>query len=594
MSGICAARFAPGTVVALTQETSAGSAFQSWSANCSGNPCTIEMTAQRTVEATFLRPTPEGPKLLTITALASSRGGGTVVSAPAGLSCTVMNATITGVCSVAFAHGTAVTLSQTPNGNAIFQGWGGDCVGNPCQLSMTQARGADVSYRTPAPGIITIAGVGTGTGLVTSSPSGISCSVTAGVGSGICSAPFDAGTTVTLAGIGNSNASFDGFAGACTGGTCVIDVASGAAVNVAVAVEVAPLRLVVAPGSGSAGGGVVTSTPSGISCVLSGSTTSGVCSALFAANTLVTLQQSPSGNAVFSSWGGDCTESPCQLVLSQARTALATFQTQRLALTGGGTGTGSVLSVPAGINCTSTAGVLSGTCATTFPLNTSVSLIATAAGLSSFTAYSGDCTGTSCAVMMAAGVTRSITAQFTAPPTLTLSAATGSEGGGTLSSAPSGLACTLSNSASTGQCATAFALNTNVSVTQVPTNGSVFLNWAGACSGTSTCTAALTQSRAVQALYRLAVPGSVTVMAGSGSGNGSVSSSPGGVACQIVNQVKSGICRAIFPVGSTVSMIATPAAGYRFLGFSGSCTGTTCVMTVPENGDITVIASFAP
>ncbi|MDZ7631197.1 MAG: hypothetical protein U5K74_07585 [Gemmatimonadaceae bacterium] len=280
--------------------------------------------------------------------------------------------------------------------------------------------------------------------------------------------------------------------------------------------------------------------------------------------------------------------------MSEGRTALAVFQTQAISVSGGGTGSGLVTSVPSGISCTVTNGVTGGTCATTFPPNTVVSLTATPSGLASFSGYSGACNSSTCTLTMTPGTTHSVTAQFTAPPTLTLSAATGSQGGGTLTSAPAGLSCTLSNLAVSGSCMFAYALNTVVTVTQTPTNGSVFLNWAGACSGSGSCQVPLTASRSVQALYRLAVPGSITVNAGGGSGNGTVSSSPGGVACSIANGVKSGICRAIFPVGSTVQLIATPSAGFTFTGFSGSCSGMTCTLTVPENGDLTVTANFTP
>jgi len=84
----------------------------------------------------------------------------------------------------------------------------------------------------------------------------------------------------------------------------------------------------------------------------------------------------------------------------------------------------------------------------------------------------------------------------------------------------------------------------------------------------------------------------VTIATNSGNGNGFVSSSPGGVACSIRGDTKSGICRALFPVGSSVTLIAIPASGQTFNGFSGSCTGMTCTLTVPENGDITVAANF--
>lgn len=600
-TGACSSSFPLGTVVTLTQEPVGGAQFQGWSATCTGDPCSVTMNGQRTVDVTY-RGTqspspspapPSGTSTLVVAPSPASRGSGTITSTPAGINCTISDGGTTGACSAAFTTGAIVTLTQQPSGNAVFQGWSGDCVGNPCQLTMSQARAGEVTYRVPPAGIVSISGAGTGTGSVTSSPSGLSCTVTAGVTSGICSASFEAGSTVTLIAGGSNDGSFDGFTGACTGSTCVLPMTTAVTSSVRVGFTAAPQRLTVTPGAGSSGGGVITSVPAGINCVVSGSTSSGACTAWFAANTIVTLQQSSTGNAVFSRWAGDCTAEPCQVAMSQGRTVQPVFLTQGLAVTGGGTGSGVITSVPSGISCAITAGVTGGTCSTTFPPNTVVTLTATASGLSSFTGYTGACTGTTCTVTMVTGITASVTAQFAAPPTLTLSAATGSEGGGTLTSTPSGIACTLSNVAASGSCVAAFALNTSVTVSQAPASGSVFMQWAGACSGSGACTVALSQSRAVQALYRLAVPGSVTVMAGSGNGVGTVSSSPGGVACSINAGVKSGICRAIFPVGSTVSLIATPASGSTFTGFSGSCSGMTCTMTVPENGDIAVTANFA-
>ncbi len=591
--GGCSASFDAGVAVTLSAVSAGTAAFTGYTGACSGGTCTVIVTSGATtaVGAGFAASI---PTTLTVRPSPASRGSGTISSSPAGINCTVNDGIASGVCSVAFATGTIVTLTQLASGGSIFQGWSGDCVGNPCQISMTQSRVGEITYRIPPPGIVTVAGTGTGNGSVTSSPSGISCTVTAGVTSGICSATFDAGATVSLIGGSSNNGSFDGFTGACTGGSCAIAIVSNVTSAVSAAFSAAPQRLTVTAGPGSAGGGVVTSSPAGINCVLSGSTTSGTCTGFFAANTVVTLQQTSTGNAVFASWTGDCTSDPCQLAMSQGRTALAIFQTQGIALTGGGTGSGVVTSVPSGISCTITNGVTGGTCVTTFPPNTVVSLTATPSGLSSFSGYSGACNASNCTLTMTPGTTNSITAQFTAPPTLTLSAATGSQGGGTMTSAPGGLSCTSSNLAVSGACTFAYALNTVVTVTQTPTNGSVFLNWAGACTGSGSCQVPLTASRSVQALYRLAVPGSITINSGGGSGNGVVSSSPGGLACTISNGVKSGICRAIFPVGSTVMLIASPSSGFTFTGFTGSCTGTTCVLTVPENGDLTVTANFTP
>ena len=593
-SGTCLSNFPAGVIVSLTAVSAAGGSFSGFSGACSGSTCTTAIVsgAVTSVNAGFTAPVQAAT--LVVAPSPASRGSGTLTSAPAGLNCTVNDGVASGVCAVAFANGTVVSVTQIPNGGSIFQGWSGDCIGNPCQVTMTQARVAEVTYRVPPAGIIAVSGSGTGTGSVTSSPSGIACTISAGVTSGTCSATFSAGASVTLIGGSTNNGSFDGFSGACTGSSCVVQSVSSVTTAVTAAFSAAPQRLTVTAGAGSAGGGIITSQPAGINCVLSGSTTSGTCTAFFAINTVVTLQETTSGNAVFSAWGGDCTSSPCQLILSQGRTALATFQTQGITITGGGTGNGLVTSSPAGITCTITAGTTGGTCATTFAPNTVVTLTSTPSGLSSFSGYTGACSGTTCTVSMVTGTMTSVTVQFAAPPTLSFTAATGSQGGGTLTSAPSGIACTLSNTSVSGTCTTAFALNTAVTVTQTPANGSVFMNWAGACTGSSTCQVALSQSRAVQALYRLAVPGSLTIMSGTGTGNGSVSSSPGGIACVIANGVKSGICRAIFPVGSTVTLIPVANTGFTFTGFSGSCSGMTCTLTIPENGDLTVTANFTP
>jgi hypothetical protein len=70
----------------------------------------------------------------------------------------------------------------------------------------------------------------------------------------------------------------------------------------------------------------------------------------------------------------------------------------------GGSGVGSVTSMPAGINC-------GGTCVASFPGGTSVTLTAAAASGSMFTGWSGNCTGSgTCTVTMSAA--RSVTAGF--------------------------------------------------------------------------------------------------------------------------------------------------------------------------------------
>jgi hypothetical protein len=76
----------------------------------------------------------------------------------------------------------------------------------------------------------------------------------------------------------------------------------------------------------------------------------------------------------------------------------------------GGSGTGTVTSSPAGINCP-------GTCSHIFSSAQTVTLTATATGGSTFTGWGGDCTGTNSSCVVPSGtVDRNIAAEFTAPP----------------------------------------------------------------------------------------------------------------------------------------------------------------------------------
>ena len=73
-----------------------------------------------------------------------------------------------------------------------------------------------------------------------------------------------------------------------------------------------------------------------------------------------------------------------------------------------------------------------------------------------------------------------------------------------------------------------------------------------------------------------------------GTGIGTVTSTPGGVAC-------GSDCTEGYPSGTTVTLTATVAPGSRFRGWSGGgCKGASASCTVKLNADTIVQATFAP
>lgn len=84
---------------------------------------------------------------------------------------------------------------------------------------------------------------------------------------------------------------------------------------------------------------------------------------------------------------------------------------------------------------------------------------------------------------------------------------TGENGGsGTVISSPPGIDC--------GElCSYAFTEGTEVTLTATPAEGSLFMDWSGACSGTSTCILTMTENKAVTATFNasLDLAGTVTV-----------------------------------------------------------------------------------
>lgn len=113
-----------------------------------------------------------------------------------------------------------VLPSQT-NGFALFNRNTGAIVDQGALNAILRGAGSD------SPGVfaLSVSKAGTGTGIVTSSPSGISCGST-------CSANYASGTSVTLTAAASSGSAFGGWSGACSGtGNCTVSMTAARAVT---------------------------------------------------------------------------------------------------------------------------------------------------------------------------------------------------------------------------------------------------------------------------------------------------------------------------------------------------------------------------
>ncbi|MFZ4790401.1 MAG: InlB B-repeat-containing protein [Candidatus Competibacteraceae bacterium] len=298
--------------VTLTASPVSGSVFGGWSGACANlsGPCTISMTAAKTVTATF-KPAPPSAYLLTITP--AGTGSGVVTSNPVGIECG-------SACSANFTG--SVTLTATPANGSTFAKWSGACtnLSGPCTVTMTAAQKVTATFNPIAANTypLTVSTAGVGTGTITSAPAGIDCGLS-------CIANF--GGTVTLTATPASGSTFGGWLGACanSSGPCTVSMTAAQAVIATFNPAVAnPYRLTIA--KNGAGTGTITSTPPGIAC---GAT----CSATFTGS--VSLIATPSLGSSFAGWTPANCGSPFTLVADTTCTATFTAVTGPLGTTGG-------------------------------------------------------------------------------------------------------------------------------------------------------------------------------------------------------------------------------------------------------------------
>jgi large repetitive protein len=235
------------------------------------------------------------------------------------------------------------------------------------------------------------------------------------------------------------------------------------------------------------GEGSVTLNPDGTTCETD-------CDTLYDHGTQVTLTPVSSATSHFAGWSGVCNGTGlCVVNMEAAQQVSAAFVVNEydLSVSVDGTGSGSVISDPAGVDC-------GDDCADAFAHGTVVTLTAVSNTGSTFTGWSGACSGTEVCVVTV-DTAQEVAATFTLN-TYDLDVNVLGDGVGHITSDPVGIDCD-------GSCTASFVHGTTVTLTAVPATDSSFDGWDGACADTSglVCTLLVEGGTEVSATFNAAV-----------------------------------------------------------------------------------------
>ena len=152
-------------------------------------------------------------------------------------------------------------------------------------------------------------------------------------------------------------------------------------------------------------------------------------------------------------------------------------------------------------------------------------------------------------------------------------------GAGEVRSNWGGLRCSSKDS----PCTLLFDKSASVELGSIPSRDSRFVGWDGGCVGSATnCTLRTNQDQTVGATFDFDPWASIATMtvAKSGSGAGTIRSSPAGVDC-------GQYCSATVKKGTTWSISAIPSSGSIFKGWTGLCSGTaSCTVVLNDSGNL--------
>lgn len=330
-SGSCSASFPGDTTVSLTQSTGSGATFVGWGGDCAGTAeCRVVTSQPRTVSVTYRA-------FRTLTVAATGDGNGTITGLDGAIDCVWrFGSASSGPCTTQVPDGAEVTLTATAESGSQFVGWSSGCAvnGTSCTVTMNADRSVTAQFR-PLTTYRIASGLGTGTGVVTSSPAGLDCTITGRSISGTCAITVPGGTNVSFIATATDGSTWRRWDGLCANAdaTCATTAPLlPGTVELGVEFEAEPVRppvvLTVTVDGRSSGVGEIVGSDQ-LNCFVNGTTTSAPCRKEYPAGTTVTITANRVGLTDFAGWGGACAQAAgnsCTLTLTEDQTATVRFQ----------------------------------------------------------------------------------------------------------------------------------------------------------------------------------------------------------------------------------------------------------------------------
>ena len=537
-SGVCSDEYEEGTEVTLTETPAAHQKFAAWSGCAPTSPteCKVTLSEDTVVTAGF--------EPIEFNLEVSVSGKGSVKANSGSISgCTESS----GVCSDEYEEGTEVTLTETPAAHQKFAAWSGCAPTSPTECKVTLSEDTVVTAGFE-PIEFNLEVSVSGKGSVKANSGSISgCTSTGGAA---CSDEYEEGTEVTLTETPAAHQKFAAWSGCAPTSPTECKVTLSEDTVVTAGFEPIEFNLEVSvsgKGSVSANSGSI-----------SGCTSTGgaACSDEYEEGTEVTLTETPAAHQKFAAWSGCAPTSPteCKVTLSKDTVVTAGFEPNFDNLEVTVSGKGSVSANSGSISgCTSTGGAA---CTDEYEEGTEVTLTETPAAHQSFAGWSG-CESephpNECKVTLSKDTV--VTAGFE-PNFDNLEVSVSGKGS---VSANSG---SISGCTSTGgaACTDEYEEGTEVTLTETPAAHQSFAGWSGCESEPhpNECKVTLSKDTVVTAGFEPIFD--YLEVSKSGSGTGSVSSSPAGINC-------GSTCGHTYEDGTEVTFTASAFTGSTFTGW---------------------------